>query len=118
MDDEERRGFMQLLTGKDSAAKLTHREATLVLDRLYAMKRCEAPPTWRTDGATSGELAKAAELREALGAPRFDGLARRITRGQTILSKMSGRQVRAIIEATKSILARENATAQRETRGN
>jgi hypothetical protein len=105
-DDEERRGYLELLTGKSSAKDLTRREATIVLDRLFEIVRGDAVATRRPDGATRAEFALAADLRKRLGEARFDGLARRLGRGQADLALLSGRQVRAIIEATKSILKR------------
>jgi hypothetical protein len=105
-DDQERRGYMQLLTGKDSSKDLTRREATLVIDRLKEQAEGLAVATRRPDGATRFELAFAAKLRDQLGAPRFDGLARKIGR-TAALGEMSGRKVRAVMWAAKAILKRE-----------
>jgi len=118
-DDQERRGYLQLLTGKDSSKDLTRREATLVIDRLKEQVEGLAVATRRMDGATRFELAFAAKLRGELGAARFDGLARRIGRPRSakpatqgeeetaVLGEMPGRKVRAVIEAAKAILKRE-----------
>jgi hypothetical protein len=113
-DDEERRGYLDLLTGKTTSKALSHREATLVIDRLYEQVRGDAVATHRADGATRAELALAASLREQLGAARFDGLARRLSRVKgreghetADLGMLDGRRVRAVIQAARSILARE-----------
>jgi hypothetical protein len=105
-DDGERRGYMQLLTGKDSSKDLSRREATLVIDRLKEQVEGLPVATRRPDGATRFELAFAVKLREQLGAARFDGLARKIGRTAD-LGEMPGRKVRAVIEAAKSIIKRE-----------
>jgi hypothetical protein len=117
--DEERREFLIARTGKRSSIDLTHREATLVLDLLFAMQRGERPPTMRLDGPTRFELEKLTALREELGAARFDGLARHLSKGRPSghgvpaepgtaePRMMSGREARALLEAAKSILARE-----------
>jgi len=62
--DAERREFLVARTGKRSASDLTHREATLVLDLLFAFQRGERPATMRMDGPTKFELEKLAALRE------------------------------------------------------
>jgi len=106
--DEERREFLVARTGKRSSVDLTHREATLVLDLLFAMQRGERPPTMRLDGPTRFELEKLTALREKLGPARFDGLARRLSKGRTSEPRMmNGGEARALLEAAKSILARE-----------
>jgi len=111
-DDRERREFIASRTGgKRSAKELTHREATLLIDLLLAMQRGEAPPTMRTDGATRAELLLAEKLKNELGPDRFDGLARRVA-GGTALPAAPGRKVRALIQASKSILAREAGEAK------
>ena len=110
--DEARRAFLAARTGKRSAAALTHREATLVIDLLMAMTRGEPVPTFRQDGATRWELARLAALRSALGEARFDGLARRLTHGRTAEPReMSGREARATLQAARSICEREGITA-------
>ena len=110
MSDEERRDFLAARTGKRSASLLTHREATLALDILFAIQRGERPPTYRDDGATRWEIEKLGALREALGGARFDGLARRMTKGRTSdPPRMTGREARALLEAAKSILGRERS---------
>jgi hypothetical protein len=106
-DDRERRGYLQLLTGKDSSKDLSRREATLVVDRLMEQVNGLPVATRRADGATRFELGFAAKLREQLGQARFDGLARKIGRTSD-LGEMPGRKVRAVLEAAKSILKREN----------
>ena len=112
MSDEERRAFLSARTGKRSAAALSHREATLVIDLLMAMVNREPPPTCRVDGATRWELEKLASLRSALGEARFDGLARRLTHGRTADPReMTGREARATLQAARSILEREGTTA-------
>jgi hypothetical protein len=114
MSDAERRAFIaERVGGKTSAADLTHREATLVLDRLFEMARGQNVATWRADGPTRFELAKLQELRAALGGPRFDGLARRIAQGESDPGRMNGRQARALLEAAKAILAREAVKSER-----
>ena len=106
--DEERREFLVARTGKRSSSDLTYREATLVLDLLFAMQRGERPATMRPDGATRFEIEKLSALRSELGPARFDGLARHMTHGRPAdVGLMSGREARALLEAAKSILARE-----------
>jgi hypothetical protein len=113
--EEERREFLVARTGKRSSVDLTHREATLVLDLLFAMQRGERPVVWRSDGATVFEIQKLSGLREELGPARFDGLARHMTKGRTIEPRMmSGREARALLEAAKSILNRERGTRNAE----
>jgi hypothetical protein len=109
--DAERREFLVARTGKRSSVDLTHREATLVLDLLFAMQRGESPPTFRADGPTRFELEKLSSLRAELGASRFDGLARHMTKGRTGEPRMmSGQAARALLQAAKSILNRERGT--------
>lgn len=106
--DEERREFLIARAGKRSSKDLTHREATLLIDRLLEMTRGERIATFRDDGATRFELQEVGRLRDRLGAGRFDGLARRLTRGRTCEpALMTGRETRALIQAAKSILSRE-----------
>jgi len=108
MTDEERRAMIAARTGKRSAADLTHREATLLLDTLFAMQRGQPLPTWRSDGATRWELEALGRLRQALGDARFDGLARRLSKGRTDNpAMMSGREARALLQAARSICERE-----------
>jgi len=116
MGDAERRAFIaERAGGKTSAKDLTHREATLVLDRLFEMTRGQPVATWRPDGPTRGELGYLADLRGRLGPERFDGLARRLGRGESDPARMSGRQARALIEAAKSILGRERSAARQDS---
>jgi hypothetical protein len=56
-------------------------------------------------------MEKLAALREELGAARFDGLARRLSKNRTSEPRMmSGQEARALLEAAKSILNRERGT--------